>query len=146
VQVFLINHSVLYADKGIETGYRCLFRRKAMGFQNWSDDIILVDLPREPRMRSELKTLVEIVRDRGDCDVVVDFSSVDIMTSTSISGLLRLRKLLTDCGHRLIFCSVPAATRSVFSVVGLDEVFEFADDKFTALAAIQSPSSSRQKG
>ena len=64
-----------------------------MGFQNWSDDIILVDLPREPRMRSELKTLVEIVRDRGDCDVVVDFSSVDIMTSTSISGLLRLRKL-----------------------------------------------------
>ena len=43
-----------------------------MGFQNWSDDIILVDLPREPRMRSELKTLVEIVRDRGDCDVVVD--------------------------------------------------------------------------
>ena len=65
-----------------------------MGFQNWSDDIILVDLPREPRMRSELKTLIEIVRDRGDCDVVVDFSSVDIMTSTSISGLLRLRKLL----------------------------------------------------
>jgi len=116
-----------------------------MSFQNWSDDIILVDLTREPRMRSELKTLVEIVRDRGDCDVVVDFSSVDIMTSTSISGLLRLRKLLTDCGHRLIFCNVPPATRSVFSVVGLDEVFEFAEDKFTAMAAIQSPSGSRQK-
>jgi anti-anti-sigma factor len=116
-----------------------------MGFQNWSDDIILVDLSREPRMRSELKTLVEIVRDRGDCDVVVDFSSVDIMTSTSISGLLRLRKLLADCGHRLVFCNVPAATRSVFSVVGLDEVFEFSEDKFAALAAIQSSSGSRQK-
>jgi len=116
-----------------------------MGFQNWSDDVILVDLPREPRMRNELKTLIEIVRDRGDCDVVVDFSGVDIMTSTSISGLLRLRKLLSDCGHRLIFCDVPPATRSVFSVVGLDEVFEFADDKFTALAAIQSPGRSGQK-
>jgi anti-anti-sigma factor len=116
-----------------------------MGFQNWSDDIILVDLPREPRMRSELKTLVEIVRDRGDCDVVVDFSSVDIMTSTSISGLLRLRKLLTDCGHRLVFCNVPAATRSVFSVVGLDDVFEFVEDKFAALAAIQSAAGSREK-
>jgi anti-anti-sigma factor len=115
-----------------------------MGFQNWSDDIILVDLPREPRMRSELKTLVEIVRDRGDCDVVVDFSSVDIMTSTSISGLLRLRKLLTDCDHRLIFCNVPASTRSVFSVVGLDEVFEFADDKFAALASMQPASGSKQ--
>jgi anti-anti-sigma factor len=113
-------------------------RRSTMGFQNWSDDIILVDLPREPRMRSELKTLVEIVRDRGDCDVVVDFTSVDIMTSTSIAGLLRLRKLLADCEHRLIFCNVPPATRGVFSVVGLDEVFEFADDKFAALATLQA--------
>ena len=116
-----------------------------MGFQNWSDDIILVDLSREPRMRSELKTIVEIVRDRGDCDVVVDFSSVDIMTSTSISGLLRLRKLLTDCGHRLIFCNEPAATRSVFSVVGLDEVFEFAEDKFAALATIKSSCDTKQQ-
>ena len=116
-----------------------------MGFQNWSDDIILVDLPREPRMRSELKTLVEIVRDRGDCDVVVDFSSVDIMTSTSISGLLRLRKLLADCGHRLIFCAVPPATRGVFTVVGLDEVFEFADDKYASLATLQSTSENKQK-
>ena len=116
-----------------------------MGFQNWSDDIILVDLPREPRMRSELKTLVEIVRDRGDCDVVIDFTNVDIMTSNSISGLLRLRKLLADCGHRLIFCNVPAATRGVFSVVGLDEVFEFADDKFASLAALQSANGINKK-
>jgi anti-anti-sigma factor len=116
-----------------------------MGFQNWSDDIILVDLPREPRMRSELKTLVEIVRDRGDCDVVIDFSSVDIMTSTSISGLLRLRKLLADCGHRLIFCNVPPSTRGVFSVVGLDEVFEFTDDKYAALATLQSTTENKQK-
>jgi anti-anti-sigma regulatory factor len=116
-----------------------------MGFQNWSDDIILVDLPREPRMRSEIKTLTEIVRDRGDCDVVMDFSAVDIMTSTSISGLLRLRKLLVDCSHRLIFCNLPPATRSVFSVVGLDEVFEFADDKFNALANLQSDDAVQRK-
>jgi anti-anti-sigma regulatory factor len=116
-----------------------------MSFQNWSDDVILVDLPREPRMRSELKTIIEIVRDRGDCDVVVDFSSADIMTSTSIAGLLRLRKLLGDCSRRLIFCNVPAATRNVFSVVGLDEVFEFADDKFSALAYLQSTTANKQK-
>jgi anti-anti-sigma regulatory factor len=116
-----------------------------MGFQNWSDDIILVDLPREPRLRSELKTLIEIVRDRGDCDVVMDFTSVDIMTSTSISGMLRLRKLLADCGHRLIFCNVPTATRGVFNVVGLDEVFEFAEDKFAALANLQSTTENEQK-
>ena len=109
-----------------------------MGFHNWSDDVILVDLPREPRMRGELKTLIELVRDRGDCDVIVDFSHVDIMTSISISALLRLRKLMTDCRHRLIFCNCSSSTKGVFTVVGLDEIFEFADDKFAAMAQLEN--------
>ena len=108
-----------------------------MGIQNWSEDIILVDLPQEPDMGDELKAVTETVRDRGDCEVVIDFSSVDIITSSSISKLLKLRKLLTDCGHSLIFCSVAAATRSIFTVTGIDELFEFVDDKFTALAGLQ---------
>ena len=108
-----------------------------MGIQNWSEDIILVDLPQEPNMGEELKTVTEMVRDRGDCDVVVDFSSVDIVTSSSLSKLLRLRKLLADCGHRLVFCSVAAATRGIFTVTGLDGIFELADDKFVALASLQ---------
>ena len=108
-----------------------------MGIQDWSEDIVLVDLPQEPEMGDELKAVIEIVRDRGDCEVVIDFSSVDIITSSSISKLLKLRKLLTDCGHRLVFCSVAAATRGIFTVTGLDGIFEFADDKFVALAGLQ---------
>ncbi len=68
-----------------------------MGIQNWSEDIVLVDLPPEPQIADELKSVTEIVRDRGDCDVVIDFSSVDIVTSSSLSMLLRLRKLVVDC-------------------------------------------------
>ena len=49
-----------------------------MGIQNWSDDIVLVDLPQEPEMGDELKTVIATVRDRGDCDVVIDFANVDI--------------------------------------------------------------------
>ncbi len=108
-----------------------------MGIQNWSEDIILVDLPQEPDMGEELKSVTEITRDRGDCDVVVDFSSVDIVTSSSLSKLLKLRKLLADCGHRLVFCGVAAATRGIFTVTGLDGIFEIADDKFVALASLQ---------
>jgi len=108
-----------------------------MGIQNWSEDIILVDLPQEPEMGDELKTVTGIVRDRGDCEVVIDFASVDIITSSSISKLLKLRKLLGDCGHRLVFCSVAAATKGIFTVTGLDGIFEFADDKFVALAGLQ---------
>ena len=108
-----------------------------MGIQNWSEDIVLVDLPAEPQLGDELQTVTDIVRDRGDCEVVVDFSSVDIVTSSSLSKLLRLRKMLADCGHQLVFCNVAAATRGIFTVTGLDTIFEFADDKFVALAGLQ---------
>ncbi len=108
-----------------------------MGIQNWSENIVLVDLPQEPEMSDELKSVIEIVRDRGDCDVVIDFSSVDIITSSSLSKLLKLRKMLADCEHRLVFCGVAAATRGIFTVTGLDGIFEVADDKFVALAGLQ---------
>jgi len=108
-----------------------------MGIQNWSEDVVLVDLPQEPQIGDELKSITQIVRDRGDCDVVIDFSSVDIVTSSSLSKLLRLRKLLTDCGHQLVFCNVAPATKGVFTVTGLDGVFELVDDKFVALASLQ---------
>ncbi|GAH80529.1 unnamed protein product, partial [marine sediment metagenome] len=104
-----------------------------MGIQNWSDDVILVDLPQEPHMGEELKTVTGMVRDRGNCDVVIDFSSVDIVTSSSLSKLLKLRKLSADCGHKLVFCNVAAATKGIFTVTGLDGVFEIVDDKFVAL-------------
>jgi len=108
-----------------------------MGIQDWSDDIILVDLPQEPHMGDELKTVTDIVRDRGNCDVVIDFSSVDIVTSSSLSKFLKLRKLLADCGHQLVFCNVAPATKGIFTVTGLDGVFELVDDKFVALASLQ---------
>lgn len=108
-----------------------------MGIQNWSEEILLVDLPQEPELGDELKTVTGMVRDRGDCDVVVDFSSVDIVTSSSLSKLLRLRKLLVDCGHRLVFCNVAPATKGIFTVTGLDGIFELVDDKFVALAGLQ---------
>lgn len=108
-----------------------------MGIQNWSEDVILVDLPQEPETGDELTAVTQMVRDRGNCDVVIDFSSVDIVTSSSLSKLLKLRKLLADCGHRLVFCSVAPATKGIFTVTGLDGIFEIVDDKFIALASRQ---------
>lgn len=108
-----------------------------MGIQNWSEDIILVDLPPEPQIAEELEAVTDIVRNRGDCDVVIDFSSTDIITSSTLSRFLKLRKMLTDCGHQLVFCNVAPATKGVFTITGLDVVFDFVDDKFIALASLQ---------
>ena len=108
-----------------------------MGIQNWSEDVILVDLPREPQIADEIKAVTEMAQDRGDCDVVMDFSSVDIITSSSLSKLLKLRKLMADCSQKLIFCGVAPATKGIFTVTGLDGVFEVVDDKLIALAGLQ---------
>jgi len=111
--------------------------RARMGIDHSSHGILTVDLPPEPEMGSELKILTEVVRDGADSDVIVDFSNTDIVTSSSISKLLKLRKLLIDCEHRLILCSAAPATVGIFKVAGLDVVFEFASDKSDALASIK---------
>ena len=108
-----------------------------MGIQNWSENIILVDMPTEPQTRDEITAVTDMVRNRADCDVVIDFSSIDIVTSSSLSKLLKLRKLLADCSHKLVFCNVAPATKGIFSVTGLDGIFEIVEDKFIALAGLQ---------
>ena len=107
-----------------------------MGIQNWSENTIIVDLSREPEMKDELEAATEMVRDKGDCDVVIDFTDVDIVTSSSLSRLLKLRKILSDIGHKLVLCNVSAATKGIFMVTGLDGNFEFADDKSKVLASL----------
>ena len=65
------------------------------------------------------------------------FSDVDIVTSSSIAKLLKLRKTLVDCDKRLVFCSVNTKTKKIFTLTGLNNVFEFVDDQFVALAGLQ---------
>ena len=109
-----------------------------MDVQNIAENTIAFELQREPNLNHELKTVGDIVVDRRDCDVILDFTSVDIITSPSLAKLLKLRQVLLDAGHRLILCSVHPFTRSAFMITGLEGLFELADDKSDALAVLQS--------
>jgi len=109
-----------------------------MGIQDWSENVILAELRAEPETGRQLEDVVRQVRDRGNCGVVMDFSNVTILTSTSLAILLRLRKLLDDCGQRLLLCAVGSGTKGVISVTGLDDVFEIVDDRFDALATVKA--------
>lgn len=109
-----------------------------MCIRNFSENILLVTLPKEPHMSNELERVNEIAGDRGDCNVVVDFSRVAMLTSTSICNLMILHKLLSGLGHQLILCNVPFLIKCTFTVTGLEDSFEFADDMSTALESIQT--------
>jgi anti-anti-sigma factor len=109
-----------------------------MSMQSWPENVVLVELRAEPQTSEQLEDVVRQARDRGNCGVVMDLSNVTILTSTSLALLLRLRKLLHDCGQRLVLCSVGCGTKGIISVTGLDGVFEIVDDRFDALATVQA--------
>jgi anti-anti-sigma regulatory factor len=106
-----------------------------MVVDNFSRRTVLVDLPPEPEMCDELENVSEAMSAVGDCDVVVDFSNADIVTASSLSKLLKLRRLLVDSGRRLILCGLAVNTRGVFTKTALDRVFEFAADKNVVLTS-----------
>ncbi|MHC4395085.1 MAG: STAS domain-containing protein [Planctomycetota bacterium] len=109
-----------------------------MGIKNFSDDnVILVTLPEEPQSSDELETINEIIGKRCDCDVVVDFLRVKTLTSSNICNLIILNKLLTENCYQLILCNVSLLVKGIFTVIGLQSFFEFADDRYTALESIQ---------
>jgi anti-anti-sigma factor len=108
-----------------------------MGIQDWSDSVILVTVAPEPDMNDELKTVTEIVRQRDKCSVVIDFSEAELVTSSSLAQLLRLQKVLDDHNQQMVLCGASPRTKGVFEITGLDKVFEFVEDKFTALAGMQ---------
>jgi anti-anti-sigma regulatory factor len=78
-----------------------------------------------------------MVHERGDCNVVVDFSSVDVVGGTTFTQLLELRKVLRDSGHKLVLCGLSPATKGIFTIVRLDGTFDFVEDRFAALATVQ---------
>lgn len=108
-----------------------------MGIKNLKEDVILVDLSSEGQRRSEeLKAVNEVVSNKNDSDVVMDFSRVEIVNSWDISNLLILQNLLSESGHKLILSSVKTVTKCIFVVAGLAEAFNFADSKAAAIETL----------
>ncbi|MCP4259261.1 MAG: STAS domain-containing protein [Planctomycetes bacterium] len=112
-----------------------------MGIKNLSKDVLFVELPsKSPKIANQLKALNEAVSKKGNCDVKIDFSRVEIINSANISNLLILHNMLQDSGRRLIFCNVATVTKCIFVVAGLNEVFNFANNKSSAMATVEQAS------
>lgn len=109
-----------------------------MGIQNLSENLIYVELPSNGQeISDEIKNVNEIVTAGKVCDVIVDFTKVEIINSWNISNLLILRGLLEEKGRQLILCNVCTITRCIFVVAGLAGIFVFVDDKASALEIVR---------
>ena len=61
-----------------------------MAIQNWSDDILVVELGDDPQFSEELSSVSEAM-EAGPRHVVLNFGSVSFFNCSNIDGLLRLR-------------------------------------------------------
>lgn len=109
-----------------------------MSIQPWSERIWVITLGDEPALSEDLMNARdEALRADTMPEMVLDFSSVQCVTSSNLSQLLRLRKVATDGGTRLKLATICDTVWITFLTTGLDKIFEFAEDVPTALAAIQ---------
>ena len=104
----------------------------------WSAGVVLVCPSGKADIESGLQEALELVRKRGDCNVIVDCAALDILNSHHLTSLLRIQKLLHDCGHQLVLCCVREVTQRILSVTGLTEVFDIADDRSDAMVVLET--------
>lgn len=120
-----------------------------MGIQNLSEGVLLVVLPEQPHLSYELETVNEIAAKRSDCDMIIDFSRVQMLTSETVCSLMILNKTLGGArpcsgeggGRRLVLCNVSCAVRRIFTLTGLETVFTFAEDRLAALECLHCTAS-----
>jgi len=107
-----------------------------MATQDWSEQIVMVNLADDPELTDELLGLTERMEE-DPRDVVLDFSNVTFLNSSNISRLLKLRKVLVDRKRRLCLCGIAIQVWGVFLLTGLDSLFDVAENTATALASLQ---------
>ncbi len=110
-----------------------------MWIENAADNTYVLYTPvdQEPELQRELKIINEIVAGRNDCYVIISLADIEILTSSSISGLLTLHNSLSENGRLLILCKVGLPVKGIFRTAGLSSVFNFADDMLAAQTMIQ---------
>ena len=107
-----------------------------MAIQNWSDDILVVELNDDPQFTDDVDSLLERLEGSPE-HVVLNFESLGFINSSNIAKLLRLRKKMIGINKSLVACHVNNQVASIFQVTGLDKIFEFTNDIATALAQLQ---------
>ena len=76
-----------------------------MAIQQWSDEIMVVELGDDPQFSEDLTNVMEAL-EKNPGDVVLNFGAVSFVNSSNVAKLLRLRKVMITNGRRLVLCDV----------------------------------------
>jgi len=77
--------------------------------------------------------LLNLIHRDGCRRLVLHFGDLDCLYSTLLGKLIGLRKVLAEAGGRLKIYGVSPLVKEIFRVCKLDDYFEFAEDRTSAL-------------
>ena len=86
-------------------------------------------------IRELAKELFQLVEVEGRGRLLLDFSSVDSLSSAAVANLIALHKKVTAQGGVLKLSNIGSGIREVFVITKLDRLFDIRADREQALAA-----------
>jgi len=109
-----------------------------MSVQEWSENIVVVEMQDDPAFADDLASLSELVQKKPHMHVVLDLSNVSFLNSSNIARLIELREnVVVKNRRKLMLCSVGTHVWGIMLVSELHRVFDFADSVAMGLAAVQ---------
>jgi anti-anti-sigma factor len=106
--------------------------------ENIAGDIISFSVRGEPSLGDELRAITEMVTGNVSSNVIIDFVCVDIIRSSSLTELLKLRQTLICRGRQIVLCSMHPLTQSIMEITDLNRVFSIVADKEAGISLIHS--------
>ncbi len=79
------------------------------------------------------KELQRIAEPRADQNMLLDLSSVALVSSLMLGRLIRVKEKLAEAGGRLVICSLQDKVYRVFAQTRLTKTFEIANDQAEGL-------------
>jgi anti-anti-sigma regulatory factor len=108
-----------------------------MSTESLTEHILLLTLPRRPQSSCDIHRATAQVSLTDRRHVIIDFSSVEIMPSSTISELIIIENRLHEVGRQLVLCRVPHKIRELLVRVGLASLFRFAENQEEALELLE---------
>jgi len=97
-----------------------------------------IDMATVPALRRHLLSV-------PDCNTILEFSGVRLLSAAGLTELVDLRDRLTRAGARLALAGASPSVRRVLTITGLDATMMLADTLHDAVELVTTPISRRPR-